>query len=241
MRIKNASSGVSLYPATHHAERIFYYQPLKEELNFSGINFFVTIDQIFKFEKLNPKISVTVIGCEEKPPKKGKRRVVYFHSEVQMEKSKACYSVVLRTRCKLSLRLGKNLNRLLSKTKPHKCQTYVCEHCFQGFIRQVLLDMHSESCQSISIQAVSVVKEKISFKSWSTTEETLFRIYADFECILQECNEEDTIGKTIQVRKYIPCSVAWVLISNHPEVESRSILFRPSSTSDSTTEDLSSG
>ena len=99
--------------------------------------------------------------------------------------------------------------------------------------------MHSESCQSIPIQAVSVVKEKISFKSWSTTEETLFRIYADFECILQECNEEDTIGKTIQVRKHIPCSVAWVLIFNHPEVESRSMLFRPSSTSDSSTEDLS--
>ena len=32
----------ALHPATHHAERIFYYQPFKEELNFSGINFPVT-------------------------------------------------------------------------------------------------------------------------------------------------------------------------------------------------------
>ena len=68
----------ALHPATHHAERIFYYQPLKEELNFLGINFSVTIDQISKFEKLNPKISVTVIGCEEKPPKKGEKKSCLF-------------------------------------------------------------------------------------------------------------------------------------------------------------------
>ena len=44
----------ALHPATHHAERISHYQPFKEELNFTGIDFPVTIDQVSKFEKLNP-------------------------------------------------------------------------------------------------------------------------------------------------------------------------------------------
>ena len=133
----------------------------------------------------------------------------------------------------------KNLNRLLFHTKSYNGQTFFCERCFQGFIREDLLENHSENCQSIPIQAVSLVKEKISFKAWSKTEETLFRVYADFECLLQECKEEECPGKTTQVQKHVPCSVAWVLISDHPEVESRSMLFRPSSTTEYSTEDLS--
>ena len=36
------------------------------------------------------------------------------------------------------------------------------------------------------IQAVQVVDEEISFKNWAKTEESLFRIFGDFECRLQE-------------------------------------------------------
>ena len=96
----------------------------------------------------------------------------------------------------------KNLNRLLSSTKSIRNQTFLCERCFQGFTRPDLLNDHSENCQHIPIQAVTLVKEKLSFKSWSKTEETLFRVYGDFECILKECEEEDSNGKTIKVQKH---------------------------------------
>ena len=59
----------ALHPADHHAERITHYQPFEEELNFNGIDFPVTVDQISKFEKLNSNISVTVLGIDE-PEKK---------------------------------------------------------------------------------------------------------------------------------------------------------------------------
>ena len=45
------------------------------------------------------------------------------------------------------------------------------------------------------------------------------------EYLLQECEGGDNV-KTVKVQKHIPCSVAWV--SNHPDVESRSFLYRPS-------------
>ena len=59
------------------------------------------------------------------------------------------------------------------------------------------------------------------------------------ECLLQECDEGDVNDKTVKVQKHVPCSVAWVLISNHPEVESRSFLYRPSPNSEMTLEESS--
>ena len=116
---------------------------------------------------------------------------------------------------------------------------FFCQRRFQGFIRPDLLEKHSEICRHIPIQAVQVVDEEISFKNWAKTEESFFRIYGDFECLLQECEEGGDNQKTVKVQKHIPCSVAWVLISNHPEVESRSFLYRPSPNSDMSLEETS--
>lgn len=228
----------AIHPATHHAERISHYQPFKEELNFTGIDFPVTIDQVSKFEKLNPDISVTVIGIEEKATKQGENKSCLFPLRVLDQKQEKHITLLYwQQNEEYHYAWVKNLNRLLSSTKSIRNQTWFCERCFQGFTRQDLLEKHSENCQHIPIQAVTVVDEEICFMNWSKTEETLFRVYADFECILKECDEEDINGKTIKVQKHIPCSVAWVLISNHPEVESRSMLFRPSPTPDSSLEE----
>jgi len=45
----------ALHPASNDAQRITKYQEYKDELNFTGINFPVTIDQIGKFEKKQSK------------------------------------------------------------------------------------------------------------------------------------------------------------------------------------------
>ena len=131
------------------------------------------------------------------------------------------------------------MHGLLFSTKSHRDQTYFCERCFQGFIRPDLLSKHMEICSHIPIQAVQVVDEEISFKNWAKTEESLVHIYGDFECLLQECDEGDVNDKTVKVQKHVPCSVAWVLISNHPEVESRSFLYRLSPTPEMTLEEAS--
>ena len=52
----------ALHLVSRNAQRISHYREYKYELNFTGIDFPVTIHQISKFEKLNPDISVTVIG-----------------------------------------------------------------------------------------------------------------------------------------------------------------------------------
>ena len=231
----------ALHPAEHHAERIAHYQPFKDQLNFEGIDFPVTIDQISKFEKQNPGISVTVIGIEEEYKKiKGKsvKQSCLFPKKVpDQELEKHIVLLYWEQNEQYHYAWVKNFNRLLSRTKSHHEQTFFCQRCLQGFIRPDLLIKHKEICKTFPAQAVQVVDEEISFKSWAKTEETLFRIYGDFECLLQEC--EETHDKTVKVQKHVPCSVAWVLMSDHPDVESRSFLYRPSPSSEISLEETS--
>ena len=216
----------ALYPALKDPQRISKYKEYQEELNFAGINFPMTIDQLEKFEKQNEEISITIVGCEEKKGKKGKKSHLFPLRVPNIKREKHITLLYWGKGSTYHYAWVKNINRLLSSTKAYRNQTYFCERCFQGFMRQDLLEVHSENCSSVPIQRVQLFKEKIAFKAWAKTEETLFRVYADFECILKEC-QEAAGESTIKVQKHIPCSVAWVLISDHPDVKSRSMIYRP--------------
>ena len=51
-------------PLHSHPQRLYHYQQLQDELDFTGIEFPVTIDKIGKFERQN-NISVNVFGFED--------------------------------------------------------------------------------------------------------------------------------------------------------------------------------
>ena len=130
----------------------------------------------------------------------------------------------------------KSLNRLLSRLNKHNGQTYFCERCFQGFVRPGLLQKHEEMCRHFPAQATKMVDKEIKFTSWAKTEPTLFQVYGDFECAHKEDSEEN--GKTKKVQKHIPCSFAWVLVSDHPDVESRTKLYRHTPAPDMSMEEV---
>jgi hypothetical protein len=56
------SINASLYPVNIHPDRVTSYPP--NTLNFSGLNFPIKLEDIVKFEKQNPTISVNVFGVE---------------------------------------------------------------------------------------------------------------------------------------------------------------------------------
>ena len=227
----------ALHPADYHAERVIHYQPFEDQLNFTGIEFPMTIDQISKFEKLNPDISITVLGIDI-PENEVKDASKVFPLRVPDKKQEHHIVLLYWSRGDdYHYAWVRNLNRLLSHTKTHGQKTYFCERCFQGFTKQELLTKHLEICRNIPVQAVQLVDEEIAFKSWAKTEEALFRVYADFECILQEYQEGT--DKTTKVQKHVPCSVAWMLVSDHPDVENRQFLYRPTPDEDTSLEEAS--
>ena len=240
----------ALHPASNHVERLTNYQDYKDELNFDGIEFPVPIHQISKFEKQNSGISITVIGIK----KKKKKEVQNTRKEGEKKTNKMFTLMSMRVPDnKLQNHVSllywkkgdtehyawvKNFDRLLSRVNKHNEQTYFCERCFQGFTRPDLLEKHQEMCRHFPAQVPKTVDQEIKFTSWAKTEPTLFRLYGDFESILKEIETTNGIGKTKKTQKHIPCSFAWVLISDHPAVDSRTKLYRPTPTPDMSVEEV---
>ena len=131
----------------------------------------------------------------------------------------------------------KSLNGLYSSLNKHNGQTYFCERCFQGLVRPGLLQKHEEMCRHFPAQATKMVDKEVKFTSRAKTEPTLLQVYGDFECVLKEEDSEEH-GKTKKVQKHMACSFAWVLVSDHPDVESRAKLYRPTPAPDMSMEEV---
>lgn len=154
----------ALHLASKDAQRVSNYQEYKDELNFDGIDFPVTIDQISKFEKHNPGISVTVIGIDK--AEQSKKGVMFPTKLLPLgvpEKKQENHVVLLYWKREEQCHYAwvKSLNRLLSRSKSHRGQTYFCERCFQGFVLFGLLVKHSETYQHFPVQAKTMVDQEI--------------------------------------------------------------------------------
>ena len=71
---------------------------------------------------------------------------------------------------------------------------------------------HKEICLLINVkQSVKLKHGSISFKNYSKQLSVLFKIYADFECILKEVKRSDTNNGsyTERYQDHIPCSFAY--------------------------------
>ena len=207
----------ALHPQEKDAQRASKYQQYQDTLNFTGMDFPVTIDAISKFEKTNPTISISVIGYELQ--KDGK--VELFPVRLMQEKKEHHITLLYWSEGEKSHYAWiKSLSRLLADQTKYNGRKFICERCFHGFIREDLLVKHLDYCQQVPIQRTVMVNETIQFRNLQFTEPTLFRVYADFECILMKVDEKRG-ERTERVQKHIPCGYAWSLISNHPDVEPR--------------------
>ena len=213
----------ALHPASTNPQRVSHYQPYKDELNLTGMEFPISVDTISKFELLNPTISISVIGYEILTGGK----VELFPVRQMKEKKEQHITLLYWSEGEKShYAWVKSLSRLLADQTKNKNKKFFCERCFHGFVGEDLLEKHLEYCQEVPAQHTEMVDEIIQFTHLAYTEPTLFRVYADFECVLKKI-EEPRGDKTLRVQKHIPCGYAWVLISNHPEVASRVEHYSP--------------
>ena len=125
-----------IHPAKQTAERVYHHQQFQDELDFSGIEFLVTVDKIDKFEKQN-NISVNVFGFED----------VLFPLYITKEHFDAHVNLLLHSQGTVGhYCLIKDLNKLLHRQNRHKSQMYYCRYCLHGFIREDLLHDHQPHC-----------------------------------------------------------------------------------------------
>ena len=80
----------------------------------------------------------------------------------------------------------KDFNRFMFHKTRNNNKKWFCKNCFQCFSSENILIKHKEDCLSINgVQSVGVEKGKIEFQNYFKQIVVPFKIYADFECNLE--------------------------------------------------------
>ena len=95
---------------------------------------------------------------------------------------------------------------MFHKTKNKK---WFCKSCLQCFSSENVLIKHKEDYLSINgVQSADVEEEIIKFENYSKQLPALFKMYADFECNLQD-REIYEGSCTKKCHDHVPCSYAF--------------------------------
>ena len=124
-----------------------------------------------------------------------------------------------------------NFSRLVnSQSSKHGHQKHFCYRCLQGFGRQELLAKHITLCGDVTARHVKMPTKGKNILKFTNIQKQLpnpIRVYADFECLLEEKDVETAeIGITeegtstsIKYQEHIPCSYGYYVVSDIPEFQ----------------------
>ena len=84
----------------------------------------------------------------------------------------------------------KDFNRFMFHKTKNKNKKWFCKSCLQCFSSEGVLIKHKENCLSVNgKQSVKLERGIIKFKNYFKQMPVPFKVYADFECNLVECDE----------------------------------------------------
>ena len=186
-----------------------------EKLDYSGIEFPVSVKQYNKIEKQN-NIRVNVFGYEE-----GQRYPIYLSKE----KFNYCLNLLLITEGeKKHYCLLKNFNKFMHNQTKNNGRKHFCMYCLQGFSSERVLNNHKVDCieingkQSIKMPAPG---STIAFKNYRRQLPAPFVIYADFEAITEKVSQKKS--HTEQYQKHTACGYGYKVVCCYDDKFSKSI------------------
>ena len=196
----------ALNPKDNHSEIIDKKLKEKENtLNMEGIEYSVRLEDIDKFEKQNPSISITVFVYEEKS-------VYPLRNSNNTNREHNIILILIKEEGVNHYCLVKNLSRLLSsQVSKQDGKKYFCKRCLNPFSGQKALDKHEEYCGNHEAAKINMPEKgtKLKFKNYHRGEKVPFVIYADFEsCIksIHTCDQNPESSYTKQYQKHEPIS-----------------------------------
>ena len=115
----------------------------------------------------------------------------------------------------------KDFNRFMFNKTKCKGKKYFCKNCLQCFSSEKILN---------DKQNVKLESGFISFKNCSKQIPVPFKIYADFECILEkvDCNIEcgSNSSYTTKYQNHVPCRFAYKLACVDNKCSKKIVLYR---------------
>ena len=189
-----------------------------EKLDYSGIEFPVSVKQYNKIEKQN-NIRVNVFGYEER-----QRYPIY----VSNERFDSCLNLLLITKGEVKhYCLLKDFNKFMYNQTKHKERKHFCMYCLQCLSSKEHLEKHKVDCVEINgKQAIKmpVSGSKIAFKNYRKQLPTPFVIYADFEAIIEKVGEKaPQKSHTEQYQKHTACGYGYKVVCFYDDKFSKPI------------------
>ena len=172
-------------------QRVSNLRKFKDNYDWSGLEFPVSIKDIGKFETRN-NISVNVLAVEGRDiyiHRKGRRMMgpaaTGSHSDPV---GREINSLMVSEDGINHYTAIKSLSRLLkSSNTKHKCKQHFCMNCLQGFTQESSIDQHQVYCEDNKSVRVEMPKQgsTIEFKDGQNQFRVPFIMYRDFEWILK--------------------------------------------------------
>ena len=179
------------------------------QLDYSTIEFPVTVKQINKIEKQN-NICINLFGFEEKQ---------IFPIFISKEKFTDHMELLLITEGENKhYVLIKDFNKLMFRQTKHEHRKHFCMHCLQCFSREDVLTEHKNNCISINgKQAIKMPEkgDKIHFKNHHKQLPVPFVIYADFEAITEKvdsCQPNNDKSYTEAYQNHKDCGYGYKVV-----------------------------
>ena len=181
-----------------------------KNLNYSGIEFPVTIKQYNKIEKQN-NININVFGYENKQP---------YPIYVSKEKNEDFLNLLLITKDENNhYVLIKDFNRFMYNITKHDGKKHFCMYCLQCFSSERVLTNHKENCIQIngtqSIKMPDKDNNILKFKGFNKQLPVPFVIYADFEAITEKihsCQRNDNKSYTEAYQNHRDCGYGYKVV-----------------------------
>ena len=159
-------------------QRVSNPRKFKDNYDWSGLEFPVSIKDIGKFETRN-NVSVNVLAVED--------RDIYIHRKGQRMGREINLLMVSEDGINHYTAIN-SLSRLLkSSNTKHKCKQHFCMNCLQGFTQELSRDQHQVYCEDNESVRVEMLKQgsTIEFKDGQNQFKVPFIMYTDFESILE--------------------------------------------------------
>jgi hypothetical protein len=171
----------ALHPQSVHPERTSHYRDLEGTLDFSGIPFPVSLDDIPKFEEQN-QLAINVLGYGSglfPLYSSSKRNVPVINLLLLTPDGEPAHYCLI-----------KNLNRLLFRQTKYEHKKYICNHCLCPYNTQARLDKHLQFCQSETQRVEMPEEDVLQFKNIHKQLRAPYVMYADFECFTRQTGDE---------------------------------------------------
>ena len=190
------------------------------QLDYSSIEFPVTVKQINKIEKQN-NIRINLFGYEEKQK---------FPIYISKEKYQDHMELLLMTEGKNKhYVLIKDFNKFMFNQTKHEHRKHFCMYCLQCFSREDVLTEHKNNCISINgIQAINMPEKgaKVYFKNHHKQLPVPFVIYADFEALtekIQGCQPNNEKSYTEAYQKHTDCGYGYKVVCCYDDKYSKPV------------------